>query len=126
MRASSRVLIVVFTLMIMTVPITSASVLDRSILYLSSAPPEYVTNVRDSSLLLMALSSLYGKVENQSIVESSILELVDYLKTAQNPDGGWGGYYPNEVSNPLDTGYALAAIGGVKNLPLRALTFLAK
>ncbi|WP_367884897.1 hypothetical protein [Thermococcus sp. JCM 11816] len=76
----------------------------------------------------MAMASLYGKVENQSTVESSILELVDYLKNAQNSDGGWGGYYPNEISNPpLDTGYALAALGGaVKDLPLRPLTFPVK
>lgn len=108
-RAAGLVLVLAVVIMIITTPLAYSSPLGNSVRYLSGAA-KYADNTRDTALVLMATLSLFDKTENGSSLKSTASELIDRLTSSQNPDGGWG-YYEGEISSPLDTGFALAALG---------------
>lgn len=79
MCVNLRVLFVIFIVMIIIVFVVSVLMLDELVFYFFSVQG-YVNNVRDLFLFLMVMVLFYGKVENQFMVESFILEFVDYFK----------------------------------------------
>ncbi len=103
-------ILALITIVLMLIPAVAAGTIDGSVRFLKDAAGSS-QQTGEISLAIMALSAAADDLAWD--VTPDLVTLVDRMLDYQNPDGGWGGFYPGEVSNVVDTAYAVVAFSRV-------------
>lgn len=102
-------ILALITIVLMLIPAVAAGTIDGSVRFLKDAAGSS-QQTGEISLAIMALSAAADDLAWD--VTPDLVTLVDRMLDYQNPDGGWG-FYPGEVSNVVDTAYAVVAFSRV-------------
>jgi prenyltransferase beta subunit len=71
---------------------------------------------RSRIVISAQILSMLRQIESLSTgdkIQNSINLVIDFLRKAQNADGGWG-FRPSEKSNEVATSYALIGLSGIE------------
>lgn len=104
-----RTLAIILLMMFLTVPYSTASSVLDSASWVFVGMDSYTDSVPLKAYSLLALSSMVGKVHNESMVRGAIRALTNDLLLLQNHDGGWG-HGACQISTPHDTALAIIAL----------------